>query len=95
MYERIQLVAGPERYEVSYYPKITPEGKEAEGRQRQIQGNFTSLDDALKFAKKKASESGDFVYIADTAVYTTNPYTGEPDYKRYMVDPSGAVEMRN
>ena len=49
MYEHIQLVTGPERYEVSYYPKVTPEGKEAESKQRQS-NYFTSLDDALDFA---------------------------------------------
>lgn len=59
--------------------------------QCRIDNNFISLDDALKFAKKKASESDHFVYITDTARYVTDPSTGEPDYKTYIALPSGEV----
>ena len=162
MYEHIQLVTGPERYEVFHYPKVTPKSEESESdisnksfvssdaknriklfllraflrpktcfrdhpttaalystsrvssvhainllqslkydttrsadtmsfEQCRIESSFDSLDDALKFAQKKASESDHFVYITDTARYITDPSTGEPDYKMYIALPSGEV----
>ena len=162
MYEHIQLVTGPERYEVFHYPNVIPISEESESdisnksfvssdaknriklfllraflrpktcfrdhpataalystsrvssvhainllqslkydttrsadtmsfEQCRIESNFDSFDDALIFAKKKASESDHFVYITDTARYITDPSTGEPDYKMYIALPSGEV----